>query len=868
MKRLFQNIQTFILKSNYAGLIIGISAFLIILILSSTNAYQLFELKLYDLRFALKHTLNPIPQASFLTFLDIDDHSIANIGEFPWPRSVYAKGLATLMRNDVRNVTFDTQFPDDSPLLIDRAHYAKITKERSAPSIGKKISDLIINNDQILAKALAEAGNAIIPFSFPKEIIEKRIADEGRKREIKQAFKLFIEKASIPVPQLKEKEFRNFIDPERKSILPPIPEFIRSAKAFGFVDSDFDIDGIARKIRLVRVFEGRLFFHMALVMLMDLCNVKKENIEIVPGRHINLKNAIHPIAHRVQDIIIPIDDIGRMYINWAGDFFSHFNHLPFYALLEYDILKEPVDELIASDPTIGNEVARIQQKISNAREMLQRSKDAIKNSLTRSEMLKLGEQLYHLRMKYAQHLLSDIEKLKTEYNKRPDAQLENQIETLKNYPAAIELVAKVEKLHSHVAIIGLTATGTQDLGVTPLSSQYLMVGTYHNVINTILQQQFIRKISPLWNMLSSLIIGIAMGIIIQRLNARQSLVTIMIGFLSINLFVIFTFVIWHLWVDQLGISLAFLLPSLFIGAIKFVSEESQKRFIKNAFAHYLSPKVIDAIIQNPDSFKLGGESRIITTFFSDVAKFSTISEKLTPTELVSLLNEYLSEMTDIILRYDGTVDKYEGDAIMAFWGAPHALPDHALRACFAAIDMQQRLVELRSLWRIAGKDELFVRIGMNTGEAVVGNMGSRTRMDYTAMGDSVNLASRLEGANKFYGTSIMISENVYREVKDQVVVRPLDRIRVVGKAEPITVYELICRKNELTPEQKELLDIYLEGHEHFTHRDWNKARASFKAALKINPTDGPCLKFIERCNEYLKNPPSKNWDGVYTLKAK
>lgn len=868
MRQLLQRIQQFILKSNYSGIFVGLFAFLLVILASFTNAYELFELKLYDLRFELKHTLNPITQVPFLTFLDIDDHGIANIGEFPWPRSIYAQGISTLLQNNVRNITFDTQFPDDSPLLIDKQSYRSIIKKSGMLPAGKRLSDFVINNDQILAVKMAQAGNVILPFSFPKEIIEKKIADSVRKNEIKQAYKLFIEKASIPIPSGKEKQFDVFIDPERKSILPPIPEFIRSAKAFGFVDSDFDIDGIARKIRLIRVFEGRIFFHMALVMLMDLCNVKKENIEIVPNSHITLKNSIHPITHQRQDIKIPIDEKGRIYINWAGDFFSHFNHVPFYALLEYESLRDPVSELISSDPNFGSEINSIQQALQKKHNELQNSKDLLLTSKLRSEIQNLSMQLYQLRTKYAQSLALEIEKLQNEYKMKPSVELHHQLETLKNYPQAIELVAQVEKLQCHSTIIGLTATGTQDLGVTPLSSQYLMVGTYHNVVNTILQNKFIHKIPTIFNMVIALLISIMMGLIIQRLNARQSLVTIIIGFIVLNIILVFAFVIRQVWFDQLGISLAFLLPSLSISALKFISEESQKRFIKNAFAHYLSPKVIDTIIQNPDSFKLGGESRIITTFFSDVAKFSTISEKLTPTELVSLLNEYLSEMTDIILRYDGTVDKYEGDAIMAFWGAPHFLPDHAARACFAAIDMQKRLVELRAQWRNAGKDELFVRIGMNTGEAVVGNMGSRTRMDYTAMGDSVNLASRLEGANKFYGTSIMISENVYREVKDLVVVRPLDKIRVVGKAEPITVYELICRKEEISPEISELLSIYLEAHEYFTKRDWNKARAAFKAALKINPNDGPSLKFIERCTEYLKNPPSKNWDGVYSLKAK
>ena len=184
-----------------------------------------------------------------------------------------------------------------------------------------------------------------------------------------------------------------------------------------------------------------------------------------------------------------------------------------------------------------------------------------------------------------------------------------------------------------------------------------------------------------------------------------------------------------------------------------MKEESQKRFIKNAFSFYLSPTVIDEIIKDPESLELGGEDREITIFFSDIKGFSTISEKLTPQELVKRLNEYLTEMTDIILKYNGTVDKYIGDAIMAFYGAPVLMPDHAAKACLAAVDMKKRLRELQETWRKAGMEPIFARMGIHSGKATVGNMGSRTRMDYTAMGDAVNLASRLEGANKSFDTA-------------------------------------------------------------------------------------------------------------------
>jgi adenylate cyclase len=243
--------------------------------------------------------------------------------------------------------------------------------------------------------------------------------------------------------------------------------------------------------------------------------------------------------------------------------------------------------------------------------------------------------------------------------------------------------------------------------------------------------------------------------------------------------------------------------------------------------------VIDEIILNPESLQLGGEEREITIFFSDIKGFTSISEKLDPKELVHLLNEYLSEMTDIILDYRGTVDKFIGDAIMAFYGAPGSYPEHAQGACFAAIDMQKILKEMRTRWKKEGFAEIHSRFGINTGPAVIGNMGSRNRMNYTVMGDSVNLASRLEGANKYYGTYNMISEMTYEKVKSDVEVRYLDKITVVGKELPIKVYELVNRKGILTHSQKELIETYNSGIELFNKREWEKARSAFRSALKV-----------------------------------
>ncbi|MEO5362219.1 MAG: adenylate/guanylate cyclase domain-containing protein [Magnetococcus sp. DMHC-8] len=310
------------------------------------------------------------------------------------------------------------------------------------------------------------------------------------------------------------------------------------------------------------------------------------------------------------------------------------------------------------------------------------------------------------------------------------------------------------------------------------------------------------------------------------------------------------------------------LSFLIVSLRYYILEMGQKQMIKGAFGQYLSPKVVDILVKDPSKLSLGGESREMTAFFSDVAGFSTISEKLTPEELVQLLNEYLTAMCDIIARYDGTVDKFEGDAIIAFWGAPLDQPNHATLCCYACIDMAKHMVGMRTKLAAEGRPRMTVRMGINTGRMVVGNMGSKQRMDYTIMGDAVNLAARLEGANKFYNSGTMISDATYQHAKDFVEARELDIVRVVGKNEPVTIYQLLDRKGELDATTAEVLARYNHAREAYRAKDFATALQRFEKILEVDPNDGPGLAYIARCKEYLENPPPADWDGVFQFTSK
>jgi adenylate cyclase len=311
----------------------------------------------------------------------------------------------------------------------------------------------------------------------------------------------------------------------------------------------------------------------------------------------------------------------------------------------------------------------------------------------------------------------------------------------------------------------------------------------------------------------------------------------------------------------------------YTGAASYISivEGREKRQIRSAFSKYVPPGVVADLVADPTRLKLGGEKRLISILFSDLAGFTSMSETLPPEQLVAILNLYLDEMSEIVLEERGTLDKYIGDAIMALWGAPAPVEDHALRACRTAVRMQRRLHDLNDAWHRQGHHwpALNMRIGINTGTPVVGNIGGQKRFDYTALGDAVNLAARLEPACKTYGVETMIAEGTRAAAGDAIVVRELDMLAVYGKAEPIRVYELVGLAGEaVAKEREEVLRHYEAGLAAYRRRDFALAISYFDAALELDGKDGPSLLYRERAAEYAVTPPPLEWDFVERRQVK
>jgi adenylate cyclase len=413
-------------------------------------------------------------------------------------------------------------------------------------------------------------------------------------------------------------------------------------------------------------------------------------------------------------------------------------------------------------------------------------------------------------------------------------------------------------------IVGTKAAGALDLRSTPFGGVYPGMEILATALDNIVHGGAVREAPAAVTWVSALVLALLAGIGTSMLKKIWHLaflgLAVPIAAGAGSLLAARA----GLWAELVAPAFAGVMAFIVASLLNYGIEGRQRRFIKSAFRYYLSPQVIDRVLDDPSLLRLGGERREISAFFSDVAGFTSISEGLPPEALVGLLNAYLSEMTDIILDLGGTLDKYEGDAIIAFWNAPVDQPDHALRACRAALRCQGRLTELREDLRRRYGHEVRMRIGLNSGPAVVGNMGSERRFDYTAMGDTMNLASRLEGAGKIYGVSVLIGEETERRVRDDLLAREVDVIRVVGKKQPVRIFELLGDKGMATPEEVERAARFGRALEDYRSGRFPEAEAAF-LALAGDPV---AAVYASRARAFSAAPPPPGWDGVYELDRK
>ncbi|MBN2008038.1 CHASE2 domain-containing protein [candidate division KSB1 bacterium] len=421
-----------------------------------------------------------------------------------------------------------------------------------------------------------------------------------------------------------------------------------------------------------------------------------------------------------------------------------------------------------------------------------------------------------------------------------------------------------------IVLIGSSAAGLSDLRPVPVQGvMFPGVEINANVICNILTGDFIKQL-PVWQMLLALLISVLIVSVIASLMRMMYSLPLTIAVSGLLIYISFTiFSNSNVWMELVRPMVGTWVSFLAVIVYRYQNEQKEKRYIKNVFQFYMSATVVNEILRKPDMLALGGDRKIATAFFSDIKNFTTISEQMDAQELVALLNEYFSVMSEIVLKHEGYLNKYQGDAIVALYGIPIEQEDHALRACYTALDMQSELRQLHERWRNKNLPSFEIRMGINSGPMVVGNIGGKDRFDYTAIGDSVNLASRLESANKMYGTDIIISQDTFRLVNEKLWVRELDFIRVKGKNKPVRIYEVLGRKSEkLNPIRSSSLEYFVQGLELYRQRNWVAAYDWFQKALQLVPHDGPALEFIRRCKIFIENPRPEDWDGVFNLRSK
>ncbi|NMO20832.1 adenylate/guanylate cyclase domain-containing protein [Pyxidicoccus fallax] len=424
------------------------------------------------------------------------------------------------------------------------------------------------------------------------------------------------------------------------------------------------------------------------------------------------------------------------------------------------------------------------------------------------------------------------------------------------------------KVAGKAVLVGVTLLGNYDQRVTPFREFEPGVYAHAAFLSNILTQEFLTRPEELIGLELLFMVGAAVLLArtLPRVPYRWKMgVMALVG------------LVWF-GVDQAlfsrGVQVASVVPLLSLLTSSFGilflgyrTADQEKSRLRHAFQHYLDVSVMEQVLQHPERLKLGGERKELTVLFSDIRGFTTLSEQLSPEQLVSFINAYLTPMTDVVFTHGGTLDKYIGDAIMCFWGAPVDQPDHALRACRAALGFLDRLEQLKARWRADGLPEVDIGVGINTGPMNVGHMGTESRFNYTVMGDAVNLGSRLEGLNKEYGTRVLMSEHTYAQVKGHVVARRLGAVRVKGKSQPVALYELRAL-GTATGADADAIRHFEEGMDRFTARDWDAAEACFHRVLGLWREDGPSRRYLDATAAFRERPPGPDWDGVFTATTK
>ncbi len=767
--------------SVWKAYLIGFSVILLVIIFSYTSPYRWIENKFLDFRFQFRR---PVPLSGQITHIDIDDKSLEVIGRWPWSRNKHVELLDVLYDLGAKMVVFDVEFfePTNKSLPDDLQIYSAVDSV-----MGQNPPDKNLSAEEY-ANYLQETRYDITGEIIRMADIDKRFSDAMKFCKNIYLASNFIKDDPKQLLTFEGTPFHITYSPERHLSLNhenyiQLP-VLNYAKGIGFVNIEPDSDGVLRRVKIVRLYNGKIYPQLAFRVACDSLGISPDMIDIVPGKHIKLGKPGQP------SVVIPIDEQGQVIVNWTGN------------------------RNAAWDKTFE-----------------------------------------HISYQY----LTD-NFYRTGLKAEEDPVLKNKYEEQKQ-----ELISKIK---DKICLIGMVAGGSTDLKPTPNAPMVPGVMMHSGIMNMVLTNNFINRASKLMNLLIIFIIGMLITLIAGHLKPFVSAVLTVVLIAAVVFIGFKLFSDSGLWIELTGPLTVCFFGFTSIKVYRAISEEQAKRQIQGVFGRYLAPAVVNDLINNPDKVRLGGEKRVMTVFFSDMADFTNKSSNLGPETVMEWINKYLTAMTDIIQENGGMIDKYQGDAIMALFGAPLITPTHAKQCCWAALDQRKALPELNMRLQKENLPAVDIRVGINTGEMTVGNLGSSKVLSYTVMGDEVNLASRLEGVNKFYRTGMIISGETYKQAKDFIEARELDTIRAKGMQRPVNIYELIAKKGEASAQELELIVTYEKALKAYRERNWVEAIEALKICRKIKPADGPTTLLLGQCLKYQQLPKEEVPELINTLTSK
>ena len=954
------------------AILIGIAAFF--------GINDKMDYRFYDM---FCHLRKAPAESNNITYCEIDDGSINQLGPWPWSRDIMADCLIHMKELGAERAVFDIEYLSPSNKTVNESlndvitqsladtrteiikgldgyttsvwnekEYWKVNRLKkqfkdgindSFNFLDSAYGESVEDNDLYFERALQFFGNSWLTVNT------RDINIYGHDTDFVNDILLLknVNDPSNKIPKNNASNDKKQKDERKPGFTPALPNFVQHSNGIGFTNVNIDKDGTRRRIELLHQHEDRYAAQLVFSPLLNLIDCKQIERK---GNSLILKNVLMPGETHSSDIRIPLDSDGCMLINWRhGDFVSSFKHVflgQLYTLEQKE--KEIYMDLqnIISGDTLTDKKGKTLEFRSVAETLAKEYESILKEKAKLLSMCNgysvetdidspITDEMYahyfNKRYEYFKKLTNfckslyerDIYKVlmsdestlnlpqtvkeafwielvgdftpeeidariwdlwsdeEYEENAYRFGILTNLYQEVDIYNAFTQVLKPL--LNGSFCIMGETASSTTDMGATPFINRYPNVGTHANVLNTILQKDFITPVSWWW---AYGITVLAFGIIILIFHRSSRRIQNISGGIVLGAVVVLPILAMSLFDVYIPYFSSFLFGVLIYisgTVIRFVASSREKDFIKTTFSQFVSPKVVDMMIVNPEMAKLGGDKKIITALFSDIQKFSTFSEqyngnidpKWNVESLLTLLNEYLGAMSDVILGNDGTIDKFIGDSIVSLFGAPVDDRYHAYNAIKSAIRMKQSESEFNKRHMLAGDipNEMFTRIGINTGEMIVGNMGTEWKKNYTMMGDNVNLASRLEGVNKAYKSWILCSESTWEaanvgEHKGEIVSRKLDRVRVVGRSEPTQLYNIIGFRSEMSRIQIEEIELFHEALDKYLAKKFGEAQKMFLQANELTPEDKVALVFAERCKTNLQAGVPDDWDGILNLTTK